>query len=355
MIAATGALDAVDAVLLNRVQDDFPLCRRPFLALAEEAGISEGDVLRRLGAARESGVLRQVSAIFDTNALGYRSSLVAMRVEPGRLNHAARVVNSHPGVSHNYRRNHDFNMWFTVAVPSDGDLEWTVNRLSRLAGAESARLLPTLKLFKIGVSLDMTGQRPLDARGLPQYSHERRTEAARLVLSEFDVGLVRVLQEDIELTEEPFALPARQLGLSQDSLLEGAERLQQQGHLRRFAAILRHRKAGFAANGMAVWAVPETRSEEVGPVMASFQAVSHCYLRPTYEDWPYSIFTMIHGRTRNDCEATANAIEATTGIRERSMLYSSTEFKKVRLRYFAPELDDWERQERGRAGLEESK
>jgi DNA-binding Lrp family transcriptional regulator len=352
VISTTRSLDSIDAALLNRIQDDFPLCPRPFSTLAEEEGIDETEVLRRLVAARESGVLRQVSAIFDTNALGYRSSLVAMRVEPERLNQAARVVNSHPGVSHNYRRNHDFNMWFTVAVPRDGDLEWTVQRLSNLADAESTRLLPTLKLFKIGVSLDMTGERPLDARGVPQYSAERRSQASRLALSEFDIGLVRVLQEDIELTEEPFALPARQLGVSQEHLLEGAARLQRQGHLRRFAAILRHRKAGFAANGMAVWAVPDTHSEEVGPVMASFQAVSHCYLRPTYEDWPYSIFTMIHGRTRDDCEAAANAIEAATGIRERSMLYSSTEFKKVRLRYFTPELDDWERRERLRANLE---
>jgi siroheme decarboxylase len=354
VIAATRSLDALDAGLLNRVQDDFPLCPRPFLALAKEAGTSEADVLRRLAAARESGVLRQVSAIFDTNALGYRSSLVAMRVEPQNLNQAAHLINSHPGVSHNYRRNHDFNMWFTVAVPLDGDLEWTVQRLARLAEAQSARLLPTLKLFKIGVSLDMTGLRPLDARGVPQYSDERRSEASRMALSDFDIGLVRVLQEDIELTEEPFARPAKQLGLSQERLIQGAERLQRQGHLRRFAAILRHRKAGFAANGMAVWAVPDTRSEEIGPVMASFQAVSHCYLRPTYEDWPYSIFTMIHGRTRDDCEATANAIQATTGIRERSMLYSSTEFKKVRLRYFTPELDDWERHERAQARLEEA-
>jgi siroheme decarboxylase len=119
VIAATRSLDALDAGLLNRVQDDFPLCPRPFLALAEEVGTSEADVLRRLAAARESGVLRQVSAIFDTNALGYRSSLVAMRVEPQNLNQAAHLINSHPGVSHNYRRKRSF--WSALrATPGRG-------------------------------------------------------------------------------------------------------------------------------------------------------------------------------------------------------------------------------------------
>jgi DNA-binding Lrp family transcriptional regulator len=255
-------------------------------------------------------------------------------------------------VSHNYRRNHDFNLWFTVAVPPVADLEWTVDRLSALAGAESARLLPTLRLFKIGVSLDMTHERPLDARGEPEYSHERRVEAAKVALTDLDVEVVRALQDDIELVPEPFAAPAAAAGLSTPRLIEEALRLQRQGHLRRFAAILRHRQAGFTSNGMAVWAVPEERSLELGPVMASFRTVSHCYLRPTYADWPYSIFTMIHARSRGECEATADAIEAATGVHERAMLYSSTEFKKIRLRYFTDDLDGWEERERAKAAVE---
>lgn len=346
------AVDELDAALLNRIQDDFPLCRRPFRALAEAFGSEERKVIERLRAARESGVLRQVSAIFDTTALGYRSSLVAMRIPPERLSEGTAVISSHPGVSHNYKRNHDFNVWFTVAVPCDGSLEWTVERLTRLAGAESARPLPTLKLYKIGVSLDLTGRRPLDARGAPEYSDDRRREASAIALSDLDVEVVRALQEDIELTPEPFASPAAGLGMSEERLIDEALRLQRQGHLRRFAAILRHRRAGFTANGMAVWAVPDDAVDDVGPVMASFRSVSHCYRRPTYDDWPYSIFTMIHARSRGECEATADAIAGATGVSERAMLYSSTEFKKVRLRYFDEELDGWERRERERESTE---
>jgi DNA-binding Lrp family transcriptional regulator len=342
----------IEGALLNRIQDDFPVSRRPFEVLAASFGVTEAEVLARLTEARERGVLRQISAIFDTNALGYKSSLVAMRIPPERLDEGAAAINSHPGVSHNYRRNHDFNVWFTVAIPPEDSLEWTVERLGQLAGAESARLLPTLKLYKIGVSLDMTGERPLDARGEPEYSDERRRTAAKLALTDLDKAIVRALQEDIELTAEPFEAPAREVGLTQDELFENVARLQRQGHLRRFAAILRHRVAGFGANGMAVWQVPEEQTEAIGPVMASFRSVSHCYRRPVYEDWPYSIFTMIHGRSKAECEATAGAIEAATGITERRMLYSSTEFKKVRLRYFTDDLDGWEQRERLAAAAE---
>ena len=107
-------------------------------------------------------MLRQVSPIFDTKALGYTSSLVAMRVSEDKLAAAAEVVNAHPGVSHNYRRTHEFNMWFTIAVPAGSDLQAHVDALHALAGAESTRMLPTLRLFKIGVTLDMTGERAID-------------------------------------------------------------------------------------------------------------------------------------------------------------------------------------------------
>jgi len=247
-------VDEIGGKILNEIQDEFPLCRRPFEAIGRSLGTGEAEVIERLAKAKASGVLRQVSAIFDTNALGYKSSLVAMRIPPDRLLQAARVINSHPGVSHNYKREHTFNLWLTVAVPPSGSIEWTVQRLAKLAGAESARLLPTVRLYKIGVSLDMTGERPIDARGEPEYSDERRQSAAAIPLTEFDIALVRALQEDLDLVPEPFAPVAEQVGLSQERLLEETRRLQRQGHLRRVAAIMRHRIAGYTANGMAVWA-----------------------------------------------------------------------------------------------------
>lgn len=337
-------MDEQDKRLLNAVQASFPLVVRPYQALGEALGLPEDETITRLNALKGARVVRQISAIFDTRSLGYHSSLVAMRVAADRLDAAAEVVNGHPGVSHNYQRNHAFNLWFTVAVPSHDDLEQTVRRLHELAGAESTRILPTLRLFKIGVQLDMEGKtgggREEFAPG--GYTEERRPAAGRVGLTALDILAIRELQEDLPLVPEPYRPMAERIGVSEARLLEIAKRLHAQGYMRRMAAVLRHREAGFRANAMGVWAVPPDQAEEVGPIMGSFRDVSHCYLRPTYPDWPYNIFTMVHGQTTADCQKIIDAISAVTGIREYALLYSTKEYKKIRLKYFTPELDEWE-------------
>jgi|CXWL01.1.fsa_nt_gi DNA-binding Lrp family transcriptional regulator len=343
MDVAPRGMDAVDQALLNEMQDRFPLVREPFRELAARIEITEDEVIRRIEAMRESGIVRQVSPIFDTKALGYASSLVAMRVAEERLDEAAAIVNAHPGVSHNYRRTHAFNMWFTVAVPPGADLQAHVDALHRMASAESTRMLPTLRLFKIGVTLDMTGQRALDHRSAPQYTHEQREVAAQHSLSERDKDIVRALQGDLELAPDPFSAPARALGVSVEALLVELQDLQRRGFLRRFAAILRHRKAGFGANGMAVWDVSEENILSLGETMAGYTNISHCYQRPKYEDWKYNLFTMIHARKKGECEDFVAELAARHGLDDFAVLYSTTEYKKVRLAYFTPEFEEWER------------
>lgn len=340
---ATGVeFDATSRQLLDLMQEDFPLVDRPYAALGERLGISEAEALERLREARAAGVVRQICAIYDTKALGYSSALVAMSVAPERLARAAAVINAHPGVSHNYKRNHDFNMWFTVAMPPGEDLDAVIDRLHVLAGAESTRPMPTLNLFKIGVTLDMSGARDMTARGAPEYTEERRNAAAAFGLTDTDVTYIKATQGDLPDVEEPFAPIAESLGWSTAEVFAHARRMQESGHLRRFAGILNHRTAGFRANGMAVWNVPEERIGEFGQFVAGYRNISHCYQRPTYPDWPYSVFSMIHHPKVAGVEDTARAIAAETGIEDYRVLYSTTEFKKIRLPYFVPEYDQWE-------------
>jgi DNA-binding Lrp family transcriptional regulator len=143
---------------------------------------------------------------------------------------------------------------------------------------------------------------------------------------------------------EPYAPAAETLGVPQEAVLDRLASLQDRGGLRRVAAILYHRRAGFSANGMGVWAVPEAEILETGKRMAAFRGISHCYQRPTYSDWPYSVFTMAHGRSKEECDAVLDAIAATTGIEHRATLYSSTEFKKVRMLYFTDAFARWEQE-----------
>ena len=335
------AMDPIDKLIVNTLQEEFPLVARPFAAVGAPHGLSEEEVIARVAAIKEMNIIRQISAIFDTRTLGYRSSLVAMRTAPEDELHAAHVLNEHPGVSHNYKRDHEFNLWFTIAVPAHSSLERTVEALHTRARAISTRRLPTLRLFKIGVTLDMTGEEDPTRRSDPAYGEFRRP-ATPPPLSDTDIAWIRVLQEDLPLTPRPFEVLAASLGRGEDDLFNWAAEAMRRGQLRRVAAVLHHRKAGFRANGMAVWKVPEDRIEEVGNRMAHFTSVSHCYQRPTYADWPYSVFSMIHARSTDECEAVAEAIAADTGIAERAMLYSSIEYRKIRLRYFTPEFDEWE-------------
>jgi DNA-binding Lrp family transcriptional regulator len=336
-------MDTIDKDILNFIQREFPLVREPFDAIGREVGLAGDEVIRRIESLKRGRVIRQISAIFDTRVLGYQSSLVAARIPKDRLNEGAKAINSHPGVSHNYERNNEFNLWYTVAVPPDSrlGLESTVDVMHHISGAEKTRILPTLKLFKIGVTLDMK-EGATARKEAPQYGENDRQRADRNV-SEDDKAAIRALQEDTPLTPRPFDLWGEQVGLTYDELLNRAYDLQDRKIMRRFSAVLHHRKAGFRANAMGVWEVPEERIEEVGNAFAQYQAVSHCYQRPTYEDWPYSIFSMVHGRSVEECESVLDAMAEESGITNRESLYSTREYKKTRVRYFTPEMEAWER------------
>ena len=338
---AAVALDDLDRRLLNLMQGSFPLQPRPYAAVAAEAQCSEAEVLARVSRLLEQRIIRQVTPIYDTRALGYGSMLVAAKVDPEHPWAAAKIINSHPGVSHNYLRNHEFNMWFTIAVESDSKLglDGTLDVLAALTGAESIRQLPTLKLFKIRMDLEMEGG--TEALSSPG-EQVAPAPLEAIDYDERDIAVIRATQGDLPVVSEPYAPAAQALGMDVDELLEHMTGMRERGLLRRVAAILYHRRAGFSANGMGVWSVPAEQIEALGPRMASFRGISHCYQRPTYADWPYSVFTMAHGRSKEECDAVLDAIAADTGIEERATLYSSTEFKKVRLLYFTDDFKQWE-------------
>jgi DNA-binding Lrp family transcriptional regulator len=339
------ALDDLDRELLNAVQWDFPLEPQPFAVLADRLGTDEPTIRERVAKVKDAGVLRQLSAIFDTRALGYMSALVAAKVDPDRIDEAAAAISEHPGVSHNYKRNHDYNLWYTVAVPPGDSIDEHVDVLHAESGASVTRKLPTITLYKIGVKLDMTGKTAANAKAevLDHERPERKAEMPMPDLSELELATIRIVQHDLPTVERPFAAYGEQIldGVAEDVVLDTLRSFKERKLMRRFAAVMNHRSAGFKANAMGVWAVPESQLAEIGPQMAGFAAVSHCYRRPTYDDWPYSVFTMVHGRSARDCEATIEAIRDETGIDEYCLLWSVKEYKKVRLQYFTPEWDAW--------------
>ncbi len=336
-------LDETDKRLMNLLQSSFPLDPEPFALVASEADLDLDDLLARTRRLLDERIIREITPIFDTRALGYESMLVAAKVDSEHPQRAARAVNAHPGVSHNYLRTHEFNLWFTIATPPDSELglAGTLDVLMRETGAESMRQLPTLTLFKINMNLEM--EKGTDALAAAvEAAPPRELEAQPY--DERDIAVIRALQGPMEPVERPYDEAAAEVGMTTPQLLEHLRGMVDRKLLRRVAAILFHRRAGFSANGMGVWKVPEDEIMETGGRMASFRGISHCYQRPTYEDWPYSVFTMAHGRSKEECDAILDSIaeECGMGPDDRATLYSSTEYKKIRLHYFTDDYARWE-------------
>ncbi|WP_418640506.1 siroheme decarboxylase subunit alpha [Sulfurimonas sp. ST-27] len=324
--------------ILSRIQKKFPLVQKPFEVIADELGMREDEVLEILQAEKKANIIRQTSAIFDTKRLGYKSSLVAFKIPEEKINSAVKIINAHPGVSHNYERNHDFNIWFTMAVAPDSvlGLEKTIQTLASLTEADDYIVLPTLKLFKINVKLNTTGK------------DEKKEEVKKVVHKDIELTplhhkIIQRVQYDIDFVSEPFADIINDLDIDYETFFNTLQELQKAGVMRRFASILNHRKAGFNANAMVVWDIDETLGDAIGAKAAAFSAVSHCYLRPKYKNWPYNLFTMVHGKTTQETNAMIAEMAQEIESKDYMPLYSSKEFKKVRIEYFTPKFAEWEK------------
>ena len=323
--------------ILLRVQKNFPLTAKPFEAIAKELDMEEDEVISIIQEQKDEKIIRQTSAIFDTKSLGYKSSLVAFEINEDKINKAVEIINAHPGVSHNYERNHKFNIWFTMACSPDSKLgiDKTIKILAKLTSANAFIMLPTLKLFKISVKLDTTGKGDKKEKIL-------KKEKIKINMTPLHIDVVKLLQNDIEIKSEPFKDIIKKLNITYEQFFTIVDELQKSGIMRRFASILNHRNAGFNANAMVVWDIDEANGEDIGKTAAEFSAVSHCYLRPKYDNWQYNLFTMVHGKTKEETNAVIEEIANEIESKSHMPLYSSREFKKIRLKYFTNDEKQWE-------------
>lgn len=326
-------MDAINRVLLDRIQRSFPLVCRPYHDLAEGLNIDGHEVRERVGALKREGLVRQISAIFNTGALGYQSSLVAMAVPEDHVERAAAAINRYPGVSHNYLRPGSYNIWYTVAVPPDQSLEKVVRKLSESAGGWPTLILPALRKYKLAVVLDVleegegsSVEGPFDVPSVKASVPFHPTPD--------NIRIVRTIQEDLPSEERPFQVWGDELGITDRALLDLILAWKGQGIIRRFAAVLNHRQAGFSANGMVVWRCPEDCLDDYGRTLSSYPEVSHCYHRPAYPEWPYNLYAMIHGRTKEECHKIAHRLGEAIRFPKYQICFSEREFKKIRLKLF---------------------
>ena len=156
-------------------------------------------------------------------------------------------------------------------------------------------------------------------------------------LSEFEKQVILSLQRDLDITPRPFLELARQVGATEEDFLAAVQSLVAKGYIRRFGATLRHQLSGYGANALVAWIVPEGDLQRVGRLLARHQAVTHCYHREPAPDWPYNLYSMLHGKNSGDIETLAARLADEVGIRSYEILFSGLELKKTTMRYFREE------------------
>jgi len=326
-------MDETSKRILTEIQKEFPLAHEPFRILGEKSGISQEACLERIRELKGEGLIREIAPVFNSKALGYQSALVAMKVHPARIEEAARRISEHSGVSHNYERLDPFNLWFTIAASSRQVLASEIEKLEALSGALKTMVLPEVKVFKIGVKFDLLsacgGHEEAvsvpDARngeGIPGFNKE-------------DILFVKVFQEGIPVLEKPFEILSLQCGISEKGFFSKTDEWLNRGLIRRVSAALNHRKTGFSANALVAWNIPEERREAAGRKIARFSRVSHCYERAVPPEWPYPVFSMIHGTDEADLDRILCRVIDQTGDFDRKVLRTGREFKKAKLKFFA--------------------
>ncbi|MEF8852010.1 MAG: Lrp/AsnC family transcriptional regulator [Haloarculaceae archaeon] len=302
-------LDATDRAVLNAFQGGFPVVENPYepaAAALRDAGVdvSAPDLHERVVRLDEEGVLTRFGALIDAEAIGGTATLVAMHAPGERFEEVTERVNAHAEVAHNYEREHPhLNMWFVVSVADEGRVEEVLAEIEAETGQETYDM-PKQREFHVGAKFPVEG--PLEDRdgGLDLSGmgpDVEPTDAAGLTPRERD--LVVEIQGGLPLSRTPYRDVAEALGEDTGWVLETVKRFDAEGKVRRVGAVPNHYALGYSENGMTVWDVPDDVVDEVGPAIAEFGFVTHCYRRPRHEGvWPYNFFAMTHGRSEAQSE-----------------------------------------------------
>lgn len=320
--------NAIEQRLLNEYQHDFPLVSRPFLAIGDQLGIEEGEVIERLSELSAQGAVSRVGPVFSPGCIG-ASTLAALAVPAGQLDEAARWINSLPEVNHNYEREHAFNLWFVVAAPDQAWLDDVLDRIASETGYPML-VLPLVERFHIDLGFDLSDGRCKARRS--------SGSAAQIKLNPVQSSIVAGLQSGITLEPQPFEALSRRLQVDEHEVLRQVSDWRGQGVIKRFGVVVRHHELGYRENAMVVWDVPDEEVSTIGQLAAQQEGVTLCYRRPRQlPDWPFNLFCMVHGKGRDTVFGHIARLAAKTGLDRfaTQVLFSRRRFKQCGARYVA--------------------
>ena len=328
-------LDNVDAALVDEYQSGFPVEERPFRAVGEALGVSEDDALERVERLREAGVFRRFGAVLNPPVIG-SSTLAAVSAPDDRFDEVAEVVNGYEQVNHNYRRSHEWNMWFVVTAASRETRDRILAEIEERTGLEVLNL-PMLTDYYIDLEFPVVNEDRFARESLDstEVNATRISEQATADLSDLDKRLLVEIQGGFPLTATPYRDVAEAIGADVDEVLAAVERLLDDGCIKRIGCVVNHVVTGFDANCMVVWDVPDEELDARGEQVGTLPYVTLCYHRPRRpeQDWHYNLFTMVHGREADAVDEKVDELAAEHLPFDHERLYSTETLKQTGARY----------------------
>ncbi|MFB6112167.1 MAG: Lrp/AsnC family transcriptional regulator [Halobacteriaceae archaeon] len=329
------SIDEVDAALIDGYQSDFPVEQRPFRTVGAELGVTETETLERVSALREQGIFRRFGAVLNPPVIG-SSTLAAINAPADRTEEAAEIINGYPQVNHNYRRAHDWNLWFVVTAGSRERRDELLAEIETRTGCE-VLVVPMLTDYYIDLEFPVVNEDRFARESLTETAVEatRISESARGDLSELEATLLLEIQDGFPLSATPYADIAEAIGADVDAVLSAVRRLRTDGCIKRIGCIVNHLVTGFDNNCMVVWDVPDEELDERGVRVGRLPYVTLCYHRPRRptHDWSYNLFTMIHGRDAAAVDAKIDELAADHLPYEHERLYTEATLKQTGARY----------------------
>lgn len=302
----------LEQLLLSVVQDAFPLEERPYLVLAEQLGSDEQSVFAAVENLRQSGIIRRIGGVYDSKALGFISRLCAGNVPESALDAFAAAVNKIPAITHNYVRSHEYNVWFTVIAQSEAEIQKIVDDVCAKTELHNVHILSATEKFKINTVMGGSAAPVI----------RKNTCVRSKPMAGADRARIRIACDDIPHTLTPF----KDWGVSCDELREDLALKR----MRRFGAILRHQEAGFAYNAMVCF-----NAANGGDILAQKPYISHCYERPAFEGFPYTLYAMMHAQSTEELDRQIKEAAESIGYPDYVVLHSVRELKKSSFRFFA--------------------
>ncbi|WP_226005143.1 Lrp/AsnC family transcriptional regulator [Natrinema salinisoli] len=330
------AIDDVDAALIDGYQSGVPIEERPFRAVGADLGIDESTVIDRVCALQDAGIVRRFGAVLNPPVIG-SSTLAAVQAPADRFGEVAAVINDYRQVNHNYARDHEWNMWFVVTAGSQDARDEILADIESRTGCPVLNL-PMLTDYYIDLEFPVVNADRFARESLANRtdsSATRISEEAAGDLSPLEAELLLEIQDGFPLSATPYRDIAANVGYAVEDVLAALERLRDDGCIKRIGCVINHVVTGFDANCMVVWDVPDDELDELGERAGGLPYVTLCYHRPRRPDqeWPYNLFTMIHGRDPEAVDAKIDELAADYLPVDHERLYSTETLKQTGARY----------------------